>query len=74
MYARGDPEERLGVIHQYRNKGLFWRDDYDYYGTIVSLENDIQRWYNLGLYNTPYNFVPYQRKLWHFIYKIPRKW
>jgi len=73
-YAR-HPEERLGVIHQYENQGLFYRDSYNkgLLRIIRGLETDIVN-YNDYIYRTPYQFTPYQNKWWHFIYKIPRKW
>lgn len=73
QYGR-DPEERLGVIHQYKNRGLYSKDTYNYYNTITTLENRMNNWYSYGIYNTPYNFTPFQKRWWHFIYKIPRKW
>ena len=54
--------------------GLYSKDRYNYYNTITTLENDINNWYGYGIYNTPYNFTPFQKRWWHFIYKIPRKW
>ena len=61
------PEERLGVIHQYLNCGLYPKDTYNYYNVIQNLENNLTKY-------TKYNFIPFEQKWWHFIYKIPRRW
>ena len=62
---------------------------YDYKGSEVYLFADnpsmylqmprnVEKFINIynqeGFYNTPYNYVPFQRKWWHVIYRIPRKW
>jgi len=67
------PEERLGVIHQYKNQGLYRKDSYNYLNAIGTTESFIDS-YNMGLYNTPYSYTPYSTSWWHFVYKIPRRW
>jgi len=67
------PEERLGVIHQYKNQGLYYRDKYNYLNAIRETERNLNL-FNEGLYNTPYSFTPFRSKWSHFIYKIPRRW
>lgn len=61
------PEERLGVIHQYLNRGLYPKDTYNYYNVIKKLENGLTTYTN-------YIFIPFEKKWWHFIYQIPRRW
>ena len=68
------PEERLGVIHQYKNQGLYRKDIYNYLKAIGNTESFINSYNNSGLYNTPYPYTPYSPSWWHFIYKIPRRW
>jgi RHS repeat-associated protein len=72
--ARRAPEERLGLIHQYKNRGLYLDDEYNYLKVIKGVEDDIIKYNNNMYYNTPYHFTPFQSKWWHFIYRIPRVW
>ena len=67
------PEERLGVIHQYKNRGLYRGDPYNFFQGIKNTESYID-FYNNSVYQTPYSYKPYTSRWWHFIYKIPRKW
>jgi hypothetical protein len=65
------PEERQGTIHQYKNNGLY-RSEKNFLQLIENTEieiNTIQ-----GLYNSPYNYVPFESKWWHFVYRTQRKW
>jgi RHS repeat-associated protein len=72
-YARW-PEERLGVIHQYKNNGLCLNDRYDFLKAIRNTEYNINFYNNAQLYNTKYIYNSFQPKWWHFVYKIPRRW
>jgi hypothetical protein len=67
------PEERLGVIHQYKNRGLYYKDKYPFFKLIKNVETRINN-LNNGFYNTPYYYTPYQHRWWHVIYRIPRLW
>ncbi|WP_423128611.1 RHS repeat-associated core domain-containing protein [Gaoshiqia sp. Z1-71] len=67
------PEERLGVIHQYKNQGLSGYN-MDYMGAIGYTENRMNIFNLFKDYNPPYTFSSYSNKWWHFIYKIPRRW
>ncbi|MGV8091902.1 MAG: RHS repeat domain-containing protein [Mangrovibacterium sp.] len=67
------PEERLGVIYQYKNQGLSGYST-NYLGAVGYTENRIRIFNLYQDYNTPYLFTPYKPQWWHFIYKIPRKW
>jgi hypothetical protein len=44
------PEERLGVIHQYKNQSLYRNDSYNYLKAKGNTESFIDS-YNIGLYN-----------------------
>lgn len=59
------PEERLGFINQYKNRGLYPKTTIDSLSQISFYQNGC---YNLS--STDYYF----KKWWHFIYKIPRLW
>nr|NQU93547.1 RHS repeat-associated core domain-containing protein [Bacteroidota bacterium] len=72
-YARW-PEERLGVIQQYKNNGLYLDDQYNFLEAIGNTEYNINFYNNAQLYNTKYVFKSFQPKWWHFVYKIPRRW
>ena len=61
------PEERLGAIHQYMNNGLYPKDNYNYLNVIKAEENLIKKY-------TTYQFKPFVKKWWHFVYKIPRRY
>jgi hypothetical protein len=68
------PEERLGVIQQYKNQGLYWRDKYNYLGAISNVEGWIDLYNSSNIYNPNYSYSPYTAKWWHLVYKIPRLW
>lgn len=59
------PEERLGFIHQYQNKGLYPR-------TSIGSMSQIS-YYQMSIFSMSESQY-YNRKWWHFIYKIPRRW
>ncbi len=68
------PEERLGVIHQYRNQGLYGPVNTSFSKGVSGLESTID-WYNIdGAYYTQFRYIPFKERWWHFIYKIPRLW
>lgn len=76
-HGRRQPEERLGLIHQYKNNG-FYRNVSGFLSRIGDVEGFIDM-YNPsspggtdGLYGSHYYYTPYQSKWWHFIYKVPR--
>jgi len=71
--AARQPEERLGLIHQYKNRGFYQGHRYKYLGAINNVESQISM-FNNGFYNSTYNFSSFQRKWWHFIYGIPRRY
>lgn len=59
------PEERLGFIHSYKNKGLYPKSNLDAMSNIS--------YYQLGIEAMDMSEY-YRPKWWHFIYKIPRRW
>ncbi|MFT4223136.1 RHS repeat domain-containing protein [Dysgonomonas sp.] len=59
------PEERLGFIHSYKNKGLYPKSSIDAMSNIS--------YYQLGIEDMDMSEY-YLPKWWHFIYKIPRRW
>jgi RHS repeat-associated protein len=68
--AARQPEERLGVIQQYKLEG-YYRKIPGFFKRIKFVEQQIN-FYNEGFYNTTYNYTPYQAKWWHPVYRIHR--
>jgi RHS repeat-associated protein len=67
------PEERLGAIYQYKNQGLLG-EKFNFLNSIKTSESFISS-FNLSKdYNPAYLFNAFDKKWWHIIYTIPRRW
>ncbi|MCF8406131.1 MAG: hypothetical protein K9H58_19470 [Bacteroidales bacterium] len=67
------PEERLGAIYQYKNQGLLG-EKFNFLSSIKTSESFISS-FNLSKdYNPAYLFNAFDKKWWHIIYTIPRRW
>jgi len=58
------PEERLGAIYAYKKSGLYLGNGMDILSQIYFYQN------NCELPSSQY----YSKRLWHIVYKTPRKW
>ena len=59
------PEERIGFISQYKNRGLYPKTSIGSLGQVI--------YYQYNSYDLPVSSY-FKKKWWHLIYNIPRRW
>ncbi len=68
------PEERLGAIQLYKNKGLIG-GDVQYINAIRTSESWINSLNQFGDYIPMYSYNPFKTRWWHrVVFNIPRRW